>query len=473
MSHASKIRGLHSSKVGGLDTIDLGYLIILLAISIYSKSTVLNYLGTDDGIYTAGCGFIMNGYQPYRDYFLAHTPAFFYLISMVWRLMQTQDGYSMWYAGKWVVIAFFSASVVLTYAMAKIVFKNRIAGIIATLLLHLSCTTFRFSIQVCPSIPTAFLIVLAAFLLLTNQHPAMTGLTLGIACLTRLTPVTVFPVMAYYYYAKRPKDFLIFAASTALPLLALAAFPLQNLLFDLFIFHLKKGVSGPFSIEHFKTLLDVATSTELPILAGLIGSIIGIADRRRERVTVAVTGLVLIVPYMISSSITPHLLIEPTPILSLSAALALSEVVGKGSKRYLAILLGLVLLSSSLSVMNGVQDAMSEYSDAAKTSTHKISYLVALVQKNTKPGDMVFCQLTVVPFLANRRSPPLADTSLTAIKAGVFTLDSIKSVIQKYDIKLLSISFNFVNEEDMREFLRDRGYVRIDRAWGYWTYVKY
>ena len=472
MKHASRMPWLDSTKVVGLDTVDLGYLITLLAISIYSKSTVLNYLGTDDGIYTAGCGLIMNGYQPYRDYFLAHPPAFFYLISTIWRLMQTQDGYSMWHAGKWVVIAFFSAYVVLTYAIAKSVFKSRTAGIISTLLLHLSCTTFRFSIQVCPSIPTAFLIVLATFLLLTNHHPATTGVTLGIACLTRLTPLAIFPVMAYYYYIKRPRDAFIFAASTGLPLLALAAFPVQNILFDLFSFHLRKGVSGPLSIQHLKTLLDVATSTEIPILAGLIGSIICLVDRRKERVIVAVMGLMLMVPYLVSSSITPHLLREATPMLSLSAALALSEVTGKGNKRHLAILLGLVLLSSSLSVKDGIQDAMSEYSKAANSSTHKISYLVRLVQENTRPEDMVFCQLTVVPFLANRRSPPLADTSLTAMRAGVFTLDSIKAVIHKYDIRLLSISDNFVDEEDMRQFLRDRGYVRIDRAWGYWTYVK-
>ncbi|MEM3088322.1 MAG: hypothetical protein QXP20_04340, partial [Candidatus Bathyarchaeia archaeon] len=94
---------------------------------------------------------------------------------------------------------------------------------------------------------------------------------------------------------------------------------------------------------------------------------------------------------------------------------------------------------------------------AVYTQNTDLPKLVEIAQQHSNINEMVFSQLSLIPFLANRPYPPLVDTSPASSHAGVYTQSSVKELIIKYKVKVLILAGSFVNNK-LATFLRAYGY---------------
>ncbi|MBS7643659.1 MAG: glycosyltransferase family 39 protein [Halobacteria archaeon] len=436
----------------------LGILFVATLIRIYGYA--LQYVNPDDSVYLASCGLILHGYRPYVDFFLAHPPLYFWIVVGLWRILNVNDTFIMWAIGKSVSIISFLGTTILIYLIGRKF--HRYSGLIAAALYQFESFTYHNSIICSPSILATALLVTAMFLIVYRAPLPLVGLTLGLATNTRLSALYTIPAFGFYIlwmFQKKQITLRTIATSVILysiPLLPLLSFPFDKLFFNLGTFHFIKGGMTP--TYRLQKLVFSIVPMRIPLLCLGFGSLVYLKINRSPNfVLLAALSLSLLGPYLQSPIGSPHLLLEAIPFFVLLSSITLSEVIHFPihSKNKAPITLLVVLLLYSFS--NSIPLTSDAINLAVYTQNTDLPKLVEIAQQHSNINEMVFSQLSLIPFLANRPYPPLVDTSPASSHAGVYTQTAVKELIIKYKVKVLILAGSFVNNK-LATFLRAYGY---------------
>jgi hypothetical protein len=413
---------------------------------------------------------ILHGYRPYVDFFLAHPPLYFWLVVGLWHILNVNDPYIMWAIGKSVSIISFLGTTILIYLVGRKF--HRYAGLIAAALYQFESFTYHNSIICSPSILATALLVIAFFLVIYKAPLPLVGLTLGLATSTRLSTLYTLPVFGFYMlwlFQKKQTTIGTIITSVILyivPLLPLLSFPFDKLFFDLGTFHFIKGGVTP--AYRLQKLVFSIIPMRIPLLCLGFGSLVYLKINRSPNfVLLAALSLSLLGPYLQSPIGSPHLLLEAIPFFVLLSGTTLAEVIHfpTHSKNEAPIIILIVLLLYSVS--SSIPLTTDAINLAVYPQNSELPKLVEIAQQYSKVNEMVFSQLSLVPFLAERPYPPLVDTSPASFHAGVYTPTAVKDLVVKYRVKVLILAGSFVNSE-LATFLRLHGYTLtnvVDKRW--------
>jgi len=388
----------------------------------------------------------------------------------LWRVLNVNDPYIMWAIGKSVNIISFLGTTILIYFVGRKF--HRYSGLIATALYQFESFTYHNSIICAPSILATALLVTAFFLVIYKAPFPLVGLTLGLATSTRLSTLYALPAFGFYIlWLLQKKQITIRTIVTSVilyivPLLPLLSFPLDKLFFDLGTFHFIKGGVTP--AYRLQKLVFSIIPMRIPLLCLGFGSLVYLKiNRSPQFVLLAALSLSLLGPYLQSPIGSPHLLLEAIPFFVLLSSTTLAEVMHFPihSKNEAPIILLIVLLLYSIS--SSIPLTSDAINLAVYTQNSELPKLVEIAQHHSKINEMVFSQLSLVPFLAERPYPPLVDTSPASFHAGVYTQTAVKEIAVKYRVKVLILAGSFVNSE-LAAFLRVHGYTLtnvVDKRW--------
>ncbi|MBS7644157.1 glycosyltransferase family 39 protein [Candidatus Bathyarchaeota archaeon] len=450
-------------------------LLLILAFGTLVRVYVYGISGVDDRTYVAACGLILQGYQPYRDFFLAHPPLFFWLIAGLWKLLNLTDPYAMWNVGRCVAILAFLGVTTLVYMITYRVSRSRTAGLIAAALYQFSGHTLYFSVQTTPQLPAIFLSLLSLYLLLIGANLFYVGLTLGLASLTYLSALTVIPAYILYFILRKREGYLsikgiVFAViGFILPLISLTVFPAESLWRCLILFHTIKGTG--LSITHLTKFVYIVAAEEFPIAVGLAGVVYAWLNPNPKGLLLSSAALLSLIPYFAQPIATAHVLIPAVPLFASLGSIPLPNLLTGGEqKRVVALFILAILIGGTYSTINEFQSVAADLERDKGSINATIRRLVRIVQKYTAPEDMVFSQNPIVPFIAKRPYPLLVDMTLTAEYAGVFTPQTVRKLLLDHQIKLVILLPEF--EHELKTFLREQGYVRVERTGLYRIYLR-
>jgi hypothetical protein len=366
----------------------------------------------------------------------------------------------MWAIGKSVNIISFLGTTILIYLIGRKF--HRYSGLIAAALYQLESFTYHNSIICSPSILATALLVTATFLIIYRAPLPLVGLTLGLATNTRLSTLYTIPVFGFYIlwlFQKKQITIRTIVASVILyivPLLPLLSFPFDKLFFDLGTFHFIKGGMTP--TYRVQKLVFSIIPRRIPLLCLGFGSLVYLKTNRSSNfVLLAALSLSLLGPYLQSQIGSPHLLLEAIPFFVLLSSITLSEVIHfpVHSKNEVPIILLIILLLYSIS--SSIPLTSDAINLAVCTQNTDLPKLVEIVEQHSNINEMVFSQLSLVPFLANRPYPPLVDTSPASFHAGVYTQSAVQELVVRYKVKVLILAGSFVDNK-LATFLRAHGY---------------
>ena len=450
-------------------------LLLILAFGILARVYVYGISGVDDRTYVAACGLILQGYQPYRDFFLAHPPLFFWLVTGLWKLLNLTDPYAMWNVGRYVAILAFLGVTVLVYMVTYKMSRSRVAALIAATLYQFSGHTLYFSVQTAPQLPAIFLSMLSLYLLLTGANLFYVGLFLGLASLTYLSALTVIPAYILYFILRKreghlPTRGIIFAiVGFVLPLISLTMFSAESLWRCLIFFHMIKGTGVSFT--HLSKFVYIIAAEEFPIALGLVGVVYTWLNPSPKSLLLSTAALFSLIPYFAQPIATAHVLIPAVPLFASLGSIPLPNLLTGGEqKQIVALFMLAILIGGTYSTINEFQSVATDLECEKGSINATIRRLVRIVQKYTTSEDMVFSQNPIVPFIAKRPYPLLVDMTLTAEYAGVFTPQTVRELLLHHQIKLVILLLEF--EHELKTFLREHGYVRVERTGLYRIYLR-
>jgi len=454
---------------------DILVLLLILAFGILARVYVYGISGVDDRTYIAACGLILQGYQPYRDFFLAHPPLFFWLATGLWKLLNLANPYEMWNVGRYIAILAFLGVTILVYVITYKMSRSRIAALIAAALYQLSGHTLYFSVQATPQTPAIFLSMLSLYLLLVGANLFYVGLTLGLASLTYLSAVTAIPAYILYFILHKHEGHfssrgLTFAMiGFILPLIPLTLFPAESLWRCLILFHTIKGSWMP--IVHLTKFVYIIATEEFPIAVGLAGAVYTWLNPNPKRLLLSTVALLSLLPYFAQPIATAHVLIMAAPLFASLGSIPLPNLLtGDERKQTITIFILAILVGGIYVAASNFQLVAADLERDKGPINATIRRLVRIVQKYTAPEDMVFSQNPIVPFIAKRPYPLLVDMTLTAEYAGVFTPQTVRELLLRHQIKLVILLPEF--EHELKTFLHEHGYIRVERTGLYRIYLR-
>ncbi len=441
------------------------------------------YSGEDDSAYVAACGLILKGYEPHRDFFLAHPPGFFYFTASLWRLMALENPETMWQVAKTISFLSFLGVGIVLYLLCRNILKNRVAGLLALLIYQLSSQSLQFSTACAPQLPATFLIVVSVYLLLdappkTRGRFFILGSLLGLALVTRLSALYLLPtVLLYSALESRQRGTggreLAFALVGFLipPLAVILTAPLEKLWFDLVLFHFLKGEATiGAKIEKF---LSILANREFPHLFGLVSAPYTLTKRDARLNLLLGQGILLLGPYFMQATSGAHVLIESSPFFAVLSAITLSEtaksVIDK-RRTFFTVCLSILLASTTIIGVPPTLATLSETIQETAIEGRVYRKLVKIVERETDEEDTVFSQIPIVPFLAGRNYPPFIDTSQEAATAGIYSSETVKDLIIRYEVRLLIVRYRIGDE--LSDFLRSQGFAKVENLGGYWVYIR-
>jgi hypothetical protein len=468
--------------IGRRQLIDYSLLLLITIIAVWIRLPKLtSYISTDDGIYAASCWLMKQGYQPYTDFSLVQPPLFYWVVLIIWNATNLQDPFQLWILAKLVSLTSFIATTFLIYKICSRRLNNPTAGIAGSLLYQFSYDNYNFSVSSCPQIPATFLMVAATYILLSQRESSkdyfLTGLLLGLATITRFSTLFLIPVFSAYiiwqiYKGDLKREAAIYAVTgMVLPLLGLLLIPLDVLRQDLIVYHLTKSVTPtPIHVSLIGMIKDFTTK-EPPALLGSISLTYLFLKRNRRHAVISGAAILLLATYLSQPVLTSQHLIESIPFFSIAAAVCLTGFMAtsdkEGRKKMILVTVCLLLLA-----MYFVPENL-EYGKKAlrgHSLNHILRKLVRSAQQYSDEDEMIFSQLTVIPFLAGRKCPPIADIDWVNLQIGLFTAETIIQLIEDYPLKLVIITHR--TEREIREFMGEQNYTRVERIDMYRIYMK-
>ncbi|UCD72965.1 MAG: glycosyltransferase family 39 protein, partial [Candidatus Bathyarchaeota archaeon] len=434
-----------------------------------------------DGIYAASCWLMKQGYQPYTDFSLVQPPLFYWIVLAIWNATNLSDPFQLWALAKLVSLTSFIATTFLIYMICSRRLNNPTAGIAGSLIYQLSYDNYNFSVSSCPQIPATFLMVAAIYILLSDRGTPreyfLTGLFLGLATITRFSTFFLIPIFSVYliwqiYKGNARREAVAFAiVGMILPLLGLLTIPFDVLKRELLIYHLTKSVAPtPIQLSLIGMIKDF-TAKEPPALLGSISLAYVLIKREPKQALISGAAVLLLATYLSQPVLTSQHLIESIPFFSIVAAICLTGFIAtrdrEDRKKMIVVTVCLLLLALYFAPDN------LEYGKEAlrgHSLNHILRRLVRSAQQYSDRDEMIFSQLTVIPFLAGRRCPPIADIDWVNLQIGLFTADTVIQLIEDYPLKLVIITHR--TEREIREFMGEQNYTRVERIDLYRIYVK-
>jgi hypothetical protein len=323
--------------------------------------------------------------------------------------------------------------------------------------------------------------IAATYILLSDRGAPrdyfLTGLFLGLATITRFSTFFLIPVFSAYliwqiYKGNAGREAAVFAVTgMVLPLLGLLTIPFDVLRRDLLVYHLTKSVTPtPIQLSLIGMIKDFTTK-EPPALLGSISLAYIFIKRNRKTAVISGAAILLLATYLSQPVLTSQHLIEAIPFFSIVAGICLTGFMAtkdrESRNKMIVVTLCLLLLAIYFVPEN------LEYGKNAlrgHSLNHILGRLVRSAQQYSDRDEMIFSQLTVIPFLAGRRCPPIADIDWVNLQIGLFTAETVMQLIEEYPLKVVIITHR--TEREIREFMGEQNYTRVERIDLYRIYVK-
>ena len=469
-------------RIGRRQLIDYSLLLLISIIAVWIRIPRLNsYISTDDGIYAASCWLMKQGYQPYIDFSLVQPPLFYWTVLALWNATNLSNPFQLWAIAKLVSLASFIATTLLIYMVCSKRLGNPAAGLVGSLIYQFSYDSYNYSVSSCPQIPATFLMIAATYLLLSDrrtlgQYFSM-GFCLGLAAITRFSTFFLIPIFSAYliwqiYKKTVTKEVVAFAiVGMTLPLLGLLTIPFDVLKRDQIAYHLTKSVTPTPIQRSLIGMIRDFTTKEPSNLLGSISLAYTITKKDSKHRLVSGAAILLLATYLSQPILTSQHLIESIPFFSIVAAICLTGFTATKDKesrrKMIAVTIGLLLLALYF-VPENIDYAKKALRD--HSLNHILRDLVRSAQQYSEADEMIFSQLTVIPFLAGRRCPPIADIDWVNLQLGLFTAETVMQLIQDYPLKLVIVTHRI--EREIRDFMGEQGYIRVERIDLYRIYVK-
>jgi hypothetical protein len=468
--------------IGRRQLIDYSLLLLISIIAVWIRIPKLTaYISTDDGIYAASCWLMKQGYQPYTDFSLVQPPLFYWTVLVIWNVTNLSDPFQLWTLAKLVSLTSFIATTFLIYMICSRRLNNPTAGIAGSLIYQFSYDNYNFSVSSCPQIPATFLMIAATYTLLSDRGAPrdyfLTGLFLGLATITRFSTFFLIPIFSTYliwqiYKGNAGREAVMFAvAGIVLPLLGLLTIPFEVLRQDLLVYHLTKSVTPtPIQLSLIGMIKDFTTK-EPPALLGSISLAYLFIKRNRKYALISGAAVLLLATYLSQPVLTSQHLIEAIPFFSIVSAICLTGFMvtkDRESRKKMIIVTVCLLLLGLYFVPENL-----EYGKKAlrgHSLNHILGKLVRSAQQYSDSDEMIFSQLTVIPFLAGRRCPPVADIDWVNLQIGRFTAETVMQLVEDYPLKVVIVTHR--TEREIREFMGEQNYTRVERIDLYRIYVK-
>jgi hypothetical protein len=264
---------------------------------------------------------------------------------------------------------------------------------------------------------------------------------------------------------------LIATSGLIMPLPVLLSIPFNSLWNDLIIYHLTKSPAAVSIGARLASLVSDLSTKEAVDLLGLIATVFMLHRRDFKRGLITASALILLGPYLLQPTTTSQHLIEATPFFSMIAAESLTSLPQRKESRnrrgFMALTICLLLI-----LVYFLPNPITEIAEAREShpESRVMRTLARDVQYYSRDDEIVFSQLTVVPFLAQRRCPPIADIDWVNKQLGLFTSETVRQLVRLYPLKVIIISHRI--EAEIADFLGEHGYIRVDRVRDYRVYVK-
>ncbi len=469
-------------RMGRRQLVDYSILLLITMAAVWIRIPKLDsYISTDDGIYAASCWLMKLGYRPYVDFTLVQPPLFYWIVLALWNITNLSDPFQLWTLAKLVSLTSFIANTFLIYLTCNRRLGNPNAGLVGALIYQFSYDSYNYSVSSCPQVLATLFMVAAVYMLLsdgrTTRHFLLTGICLGLAAITRFSAFLLIPAfLAYLLWQIRKgrvtREMAAFAAiGLLIPLLSLLTVPFDALKRDLIVYHATKSVT-PTPIQVSVTgLVGDFTTKEPPNLLGSISLIYTLSKRDQKHTVVSGAAVFLLMTYLAQPVLTSQHLIESIPFFSIIAALGLTGFtvsIDKESRRKMIVMTICLILVALYFVPENVY--YGKRALGAHSFNHVLKRLVDSTQRYSNSDEMVFSQVSVIPFLAGRRCPPIADIDWVNLEMGLFTAENVMQLVQNYPLKVVVITHR--TEMETRDFLERTGYTRVERIDMYRVYVK-
>jgi len=462
--------------------IDYSLLLLISIIAIWIRLPKLgSYISTDDGIYAASCWLIQLGYQPYVDFSLVQPPLFYWVVVALWNVTSFSDPYQLWALAKLISLTSYIANTLLIYLICSRRLGNRAAGIVGSLIYQFSYDSYNFSVASCPQLLATFLITATIYILLSDRvtpgNYALAGFLLGLAIITRFSALFLIPAFSAYLLWQIRREMVTREAAlfaligVAVPLLCLLTIPFETLRRELIIYHLTKSVTPTPIQQSLIGLIRDFTTKEPPNLLGVVSLVYTVSRRDRRYTLISGTAILLLATYLSQPILTSQHLIESIPFFTVTAASCLTGFIATKDKKRRRKMIG-VTICLLLLALYFIPENITYAKKALRghSLNHILRKLVRAAQQYSDRDEMVFSQLTVIPFLAGRRCPPIADIDWVNQQLGLFTAETIMQLVRDYPLKVVIITHR--TEREIREFMGEQGYTRVERIDMYRVYAK-
>lgn len=366
----------------------------------------LNYHFWDETVYLQHAE-IIDGLSPnnYNE-FDFRPPLFSILLAAVFLISNSFT------AAHLLVATLSTSGILLTFILGRSLFNKRV-GLIASLIYLFSETSVRISheILVDPFLPVFWLLVVISTLKIIRKekkiHYILTGIFTGLAILLKFTSLLLIPVVAVVLLVNkieeleiksillRIKKFLLrrrfwlypsFVLITLSPYLTWSFFTYGSPLYTF-----KTGLKLSGAPDSSLTYMDgFSTLFPLPFLLGAVFFILKLEKWRKPRVNLPIIfsfSLAFALQYLIPNK-ELRFMLPALPSLFIIAAAGLDWFRGIGKKRYLVLILALILLTSlSLPNYRYVSDLFE--GKFIRNSWWPPIYKASLWLKNRTPKNVV------------------------------------------------------------------------------------
>ena len=425
---------------------------------------------TDSDVYLTTAMLAYKGFPLYKEVFCSQPPLIVWLMLLAFRLFGMTS-----FVGGLVGVSLSILGIVGVFLIAKEISSWR-AGLMAALLLSFSPYYLWLSRSASNEIMFCALSTVAIYpflVYLRNEDRRWlcgSGFLFGLCILAKF--FAFFPlivVAAYLAWKRDAKGICFFAISAVIPLLSLLTVDLQALVDNVIIYQLKKPPHTWWTKWHVTQ--EFLMSDPSLMFAGFVGILYALHRREWRLWFVPFWFLIFFAGLILQSELWFHHLINVLPPLAVLAGFILDQTLFKHPPKAVGIIILIGLILGASTVAN--QDHYYLYSFPRVYGPYSDTYSTAtLVQSLTSRDEFIISGDLLIPFLANRLTPPfLTDISWPRIQMGLVNSAMLIQACQAYDIRVIVRCGRLDYFSDFIKYLHIH-YERVAIIGSYWVYLR-
>jgi len=423
--------------------------LLIFIVFMFLRLPFYNVYGDlDEALQIPEANWLNEGQPLFGVYGPGHPPLWFWTIVVLWRMVGVQDPWTRYYIAKTLSIVSVAITSALIYIIAEKLYHSRISGILSCFLLASSWNFAYYGITASVNCYAIMLMMISFYLLFIENKIAtlLSPLFIGLTAVTRYSVVPVIPLLLVFVGAEaiHKRRMLLIPASIILAMLPFLSFlvfygePLLRLATTSYVGH----TAGELTLREiwpaFARTAWIRAPTLFMAVVGSIPFLLTVRDDKKY--LILLSCIVLTTSFFLEhSSIEPHRLLESESVAAVIGGAIINPILNmrysldRRAERKMATAVRLAAAAiTAILIVSFVGQCYVEVNGKASDlrSSDRNTYLPAVVEfveTHTSKDDYVISSISLIPFLANRRTFIIGSTT------------DLVEVCETYQVKLVVV----------------------------------